>query len=76
MIKNHQYQHQGKPHRQEKYQGAAISVEDAIIIFRGLNLCGIHCTWTQRPSFDSWLLVCKYLWKPRSIFWILNELVS
>jgi hypothetical protein len=42
MMKNCQYQHKGKPHTQVKSQGAAISVEDATIIIRGLNLCGMH----------------------------------
>jgi hypothetical protein len=28
---------------QEQYQGATIAVEDAIIIIRGLNLCGTQC---------------------------------
>ncbi len=37
MMKNHQNQHKGKPHRQEKFQDTAISMEDAIIIFKGLN---------------------------------------
>jgi hypothetical protein len=27
-----------------KFQGAATSVEDAVIIFGGLNLSGAHCT--------------------------------
>ncbi len=44
MKKIHQHHNKGKPHTQEKYQGAAISVEDAIIIIRGLNLHGAHCT--------------------------------
>ncbi len=43
MMKNHQHQHKGKPHTQEKFQGTAISVEDAMIKIRGLNLCGAHC---------------------------------
>jgi hypothetical protein len=40
MTKNRQRQHKGKPHIQEKFLDAEVSVEDAIIIFRGLNLCG------------------------------------
>ncbi len=43
MMKNRQHQHKGKPHIQKKFQGAAISVEDAMIKIRGLNLCGAHC---------------------------------
>jgi hypothetical protein len=42
MMKNCQHQNKGKPHTQENFQDAAISVEDAIIIFRGLNLCSEH----------------------------------
>jgi hypothetical protein len=30
MLKNHQRQHKGKPHTQEKFQDAAISVENAV----------------------------------------------
>ncbi len=30
MIKNHQHQHKGKPHAQEKSQDPATSIEDAI----------------------------------------------
>ncbi len=33
-----QHQHKGKPHTQEKSRSGAISVEDAIIIIRGLKL--------------------------------------
>jgi hypothetical protein len=45
MMKNHPHQQKGKPpHTQEKFQDAAISVEDKITIFTGLNLCGAHCT--------------------------------
>jgi hypothetical protein len=43
MMKNRQHQHKGKPNIQEKIQDAAVSVEDAILIFRGLNLCGVLC---------------------------------
>jgi hypothetical protein len=43
MMKNCQYPHKGKPHTQDKSQGAAVSVEDAIIIIKSLNLCGMHC---------------------------------
>jgi hypothetical protein len=43
MVKNRQHQHKGKPHTQEKFQNAAISVKVATLIFRGLNLCGAHC---------------------------------
>ncbi len=43
MMKNCQHQHKGKPHTQEKSEGSAISVEDAIIIIRDLNLFGAHC---------------------------------
>jgi hypothetical protein len=28
---------------QEKFQGATITVEDAVIKATGLNLCGAHC---------------------------------
>jgi hypothetical protein len=38
MMKSRQHQHKGKPHTQEKSQGAAISAEDAIIIIRGINI--------------------------------------
>jgi hypothetical protein len=31
-------------------EGAAISVEDAIIIIRGLNLCGAHCKNISVPT--------------------------
>jgi hypothetical protein len=44
MVKNGQPQHKDRPHTQEKSQDAATSVEDAIIILRGLNLCDAHCT--------------------------------
>jgi hypothetical protein len=44
VVKNGQHQHKDRPHTQEKCKGAATSVEDAIIILRGLNLCGVHCT--------------------------------
>jgi hypothetical protein len=53
MMKNHQRQHKGKPHSQD----AAISVEDAIIIIRDLNLCGAHCTRKYRSNMDSNLLI-------------------
>jgi hypothetical protein len=43
MVKNWQHQHKGKPHIQENFQDAAISVTVATLIFRGLNLCGAHC---------------------------------
>jgi hypothetical protein len=43
IVKNCQHQHKGKPHTQEKFQDAAISVKVATLIFRGLNLCGAHC---------------------------------
>jgi hypothetical protein len=43
-MKNRLHQHKGKPHIQEKFPGPAISVEDAMIKIRGLNLCGAHCT--------------------------------
>jgi poly(3-hydroxybutyrate) depolymerase len=46
MMKNRQHQQKGKPHTQEKIQDAAISVEDVIARFRGLNLCGAH--WRTR----------------------------
>jgi hypothetical protein len=41
---NCQHLHNGKPHTKEKSQGAAISMQDAVIIIRGLNLCGVHRT--------------------------------
>ncbi len=47
MMKNHQFQHKGKLHTQEKFQGAAITVEDAMIIIRGLNFFGVHCSVRQ-----------------------------
>jgi hypothetical protein len=51
-MKNRQHQHKCKPHPQEKFQGAAMSVEDAIIKIRGFNLCGAHC-------IDHGLACCK-----------------
>jgi hypothetical protein len=42
MMTDRHHQHKGKPHTKEKFQGAEISVEDAIIIIRGLNLGGAH----------------------------------
>jgi hypothetical protein len=42
MKKNPQHQQEGKPQTQDKSQGAAIYVKDAIIIIRGFNLCGTH----------------------------------
>jgi hypothetical protein len=44
MVENCQHQHKGRPRAHEKSQGASISVEDAIKIFRGLNLRGAHCS--------------------------------
>jgi hypothetical protein len=41
-MKNSQHPHKDKPHTQDKFQDTAISVEDEIIIIRGLNLCGTH----------------------------------
>ncbi len=38
------HQHKGRPHTHEKVQGAATLRVDAIIICRGLNLHGTHCT--------------------------------
>jgi hypothetical protein len=43
MMKNRQHQHKGKPHTQEKFQDAAISVKEGIKLFRGVNLSGAHC---------------------------------
>jgi hypothetical protein len=43
MMQNRQHQRKGKPHVQEKSQGAAVSVEDAIMIIIGLNLRSPHC---------------------------------
>jgi hypothetical protein len=40
MMKNGQHQHKDRPHKKKKSQGAATSAEDAIIILRGLILCG------------------------------------
>jgi hypothetical protein len=56
MMKNCQHQHKSKPYTQEKSQGAAISVEDAITIIRGLNLCGVHCSllWSAEMSASIW----------------------
>jgi hypothetical protein len=45
MVKNCQHQHKGKPHTQEKFQDAAISVKVATLIFRGFNICGAHCNY-------------------------------
>jgi hypothetical protein len=42
MMKNNQHLHKGKPHTQEKSKGAAIAVEDAIMIISSINLCGAH----------------------------------
>jgi hypothetical protein len=47
MMKDRQHKHKGKPHTQENFQGAAISVEDAIIIIRGLNFYGVHYTFVK-----------------------------
>jgi hypothetical protein len=47
MVKNRQHQHKGKPHTQEKFQDAAISVKEVIKLFRGINLSGAHCTYTK-----------------------------
>jgi hypothetical protein len=47
MVKNRQHQHKGKPHTQEKFQDAAMSVKVATLIFRGLNFCGAHCRSSQ-----------------------------
>jgi hypothetical protein len=59
MMNIYQHQHKGKPHTQEKFQGAAISVEGAITILVdtseivtscvvlfsiSLNLVAINCT--------------------------------
>jgi hypothetical protein len=44
MVNFCQHQHKGRPHIHEKVQGAATSRVDAIIMFRGLNLCGTNCT--------------------------------
>ncbi len=44
MVKNRQHQHKGKPHTREKIQGAAISRVVVMIIFRGVNLSGAHCS--------------------------------
>jgi hypothetical protein len=35
---------QKQPHKQEKSQGSAIAVEDAIIIIRDINLCDMNCS--------------------------------
>jgi hypothetical protein len=35
----------GQASHNEKSQGAATSVEDAVIISTGLNLCGVHCIY-------------------------------
>jgi hypothetical protein len=43
-VKNGQHQHKDRPQTQEKSQSTATSVEDAIIILWGLNLCGAHGT--------------------------------
>jgi hypothetical protein len=45
IVKNGQHLHKDRPHIQEKSQGAATSVEDAVIILRCLNLCGVHCIY-------------------------------
>jgi hypothetical protein len=48
----------------ERSHSAAISVEDAIIIIRGLNLCGGHCTifsWADSEGVGVPLLACKFL---------------
>jgi hypothetical protein len=37
-MKNHQHQHRGKPHTKEKSQCSEISMEDAVIMIRSLNL--------------------------------------
>jgi hypothetical protein len=47
MVKNSQHQHKGKPHTDEKIQGAAISRAVAMTIFSGVNLSGVHCNIKQ-----------------------------
>jgi hypothetical protein len=46
MKKNHQHQHKGSPYTQEKFQGAAISVEDAIIILVDTSGIETSCAFT------------------------------
>jgi hypothetical protein len=43
MMKNCQYGHTGRPHTQEKSQGAAISVEDAITNSLQTSETGTSC---------------------------------
>jgi hypothetical protein len=38
----YQHQHKGRPHTCEKIQGTATNLEDAIIIFRGINVPNGH----------------------------------
>jgi hypothetical protein len=38
-----QHQHKDKPHTQEKFQDAAISVKEVKKLFRGVILSGAHC---------------------------------
>ncbi len=51
MMKNWQQYHKGKLEIKKKFQGAATSVEDAVTIFRGLSLHGVHCF----PFSNMWL---------------------
>jgi hypothetical protein len=66
MVKNGQLQHKDMPHTQEKSQGAATSVEDAIAILRGLNLCGAHCM--QEVMDKCVCSVCMYIYKSMYIY--------
>jgi hypothetical protein len=60
MMKNRQHQQKGKPHILEKSQGTAISVEDAIIIIRGLKLCGMHCTVHPKLILPTKAIICRF----------------
>ncbi len=68
MVKNSQHQHKGKPHTHEKIQDTAISRAVAMIIFKGVNLSGAHCTGTftvYRYIYSA--LYCTFRWTYRCI---------
>jgi hypothetical protein len=48
--KNRQYQHNGRPDKQEKPPGAATFLGDEIIIFTGLNFSERHCSLPINPD--------------------------
>ncbi len=71
MVKNCQRQHKGRQHTQKESQGAATSVEDVIMILRGLNyvlctvcmyVCMYVCTVciVQYVLFFKWCITLKF----------------